>query len=228
MFASSAGNWVSGCVDRWVGERVSGRMAIVAVAFLNALTAAAAGTNAGAATATAAGTTALSAAHSHFVLTSSDPQLAVSVPVIYTAKAFGCSGGNLSPELHWSGAPAETQSFVVTLFDRDERSTPSGWWHWVLYDLPTTVTSLPQGAGALHSTAIPAAALEGRTDLGEDAYHGPCPAKGDPPHRYVFTVYALKVAKLPVPADSSGAMVTSTLQEYLLAKAVFVAHYGRP
>jgi Raf kinase inhibitor-like YbhB/YbcL family protein len=163
-----------------------------------------------------------------FMLTSSDPQLAISVPLIYTAKAFGCSGGNLSPELHWSGAPAATQSFVVTLFDRDERSTPSGWWHWVVYNLPKNVSSLSQGAGAEHSSALPAEALQGRTDLGEDAYHGPCPAKGDPPHRYVFTVYALNVAKLPVPPDSSGAMVTSIVQEHLLGKAVFVAHYGRP
>src|SRR5882724_7025229 len=155
---------------------------------------------------------------SKFVLSSSDPELAVSVPLIYTAKAFGCSGGNLSPELHWSGAPAGTQSFVVTLFDRDERSTPSGWWHWVVYNLPKNISSLPQGAGAEHSSALPAEALQGRTDLGEDAYHGPCPAKGDPPHRYVFTVYALNVAKLPVPADSSGAMVTSIVQEHLLGK----------
>ena len=163
-----------------------------------------------------------------FMLTSSDPELAISVPLIYTAKAFGCSGGNLSPELHWSGAPAATQSFVVTLFDRDERSTPSGWWHWVVYNLPKNVSSLPQGAGAEHSSALPAEALQGRSDLGEDAYHGPCPAKGDPPHRYVFTVYALNVARLPVPPDSSGAMVTSIVQEHLLGKAVFVAHYGRP
>ena len=163
-----------------------------------------------------------------FVLSSSDPKLVAGVPLIYTAKAFGCSGGNLSPELHWSGAPAGTQSFVVTLFDPDERSTPSGWWHWVLYDLPKNIESLPQGAGAEHSSALPPGALEGRTDLGEDAYHGPCPAKGDPPHRYVFTVYALNVAKLPVPPDSSGGMVTSIVQEHLLGKAVLVAHYGRP
>jgi Raf kinase inhibitor-like YbhB/YbcL family protein len=69
--------------------------------------------------------------------------------------------------------------------------------------------------------------MQGRSDLGENAYHGPCPAKGDPPHRYFFTVYALKVAKLPVPADSSGAMVTSVVQDHLLAKAVFVVHHGR-
>ena len=108
-----------------------------------------------------------------FALSSSDPQLIVSVPLIYTAKAFGCSGGNLSPELHWSGAPAGTQSFALTLFDRDERSTPSGWWHWVVYDLPRTTTNLPKGAGAEHGSALPAGTLQGRTDLGEDAYHGP-------------------------------------------------------
>jgi Raf kinase inhibitor-like YbhB/YbcL family protein len=168
------------------------------------------------------------APQSRFALSSADPELAVSVPLIYTAKAFGCSGGNLSPELHWSAPPAGTQSFVVTLFDRDERSTPSGWWHWVVYDLPNTTTNLPKGAGSEHGGALPAGTLQGRTDLGEDAYHGPCPAAGDPPHRYVFTIYALNVAKLPVPADSSGAMVTSVVQEHLLGKAVFVAHYGRP
>jgi Raf kinase inhibitor-like YbhB/YbcL family protein len=164
---------------------------------------------------------------SHFVLVSTDPQLAISVPEVYTAQAFGCSGGNTSPALQWSGAPAGTQSFVLTLFDRDERSTTSGWWHWVVYDLPPNVDRLPLGAGAEHSALLPAEAQQGRTDLGTDAYHGPCPAKGDPPHRYVFTVYALSVAKLPVAPEASGAMVTSVAQDHLLGKAVFVAHYGR-
>ena len=164
---------------------------------------------------------------SHFVLTGVDPKLAVSVPEVYTASAFGCTGGNTSPALQWSGAPPGTLSFVVTLFDPDERSTPSGWWHWVVFDLPKDTTSLALGAGAENSTLLPKSALQGRTDLGNDAYHGPCPAKGDPPHRYTFTIYALNVAKLPIPAESSGAMVVSTAQEHLLGKAVFVAHYGR-
>jgi Raf kinase inhibitor-like YbhB/YbcL family protein len=171
--------------------------------------------------------TAGNAPGSRFVLSSTDRQLAISVPVIYTAKAFGCTGGNSSPALEWSGAPAGTQSFVVTLFDHDERSTPSGWWHWVVYDLPKDTSKLAMHAGAAQSNLLPAGAHEGRTDLGEDAYHGPCPAKGDPPHRYVFTVYALNIAKLPVAPDSSGAMVTSVAQDHLLGKAVFVAHYGR-
>lgn len=163
----------------------------------------------------------------HFVLSSPETRLTVSVPQIYTANAFGCNGGNQSPALQWSGAPAGTQSFVLTLFDRDERSTPSGWWHWVVYDLPKDTHALPQTAGAEHSKLLPPGTLQGRTDLGQDAYHGPCPAKGDPPHRYLFTLYALKVAKLPVPADSSGAMVTSVAQDYILGKAELTAHYGR-
>jgi Raf kinase inhibitor-like YbhB/YbcL family protein len=167
-------------------------------------------------------------AASSFVLTGTDKELVKSVPLVYTANAFGCTGGNTSPELHWSGAPAGTSSFVLTLFDPDERSTPSGWWHWIVYDLPPTTNSLPKGAGALKSALLPAGTLQGRSDLGENAYHGPCPAQGDPPHRYTFTIYALNVAKLPVPADSSGGMVTSIVQEHLLGKAVFVAHYGRP
>lgn len=163
-----------------------------------------------------------------FVLTSPDSRLVASVPEKYTAKAFGCSGGNVSPALSWQGAPAGTKSFVLTLFDPDERSTPSGWWHWVVYDLPPSTDHLSEGAGALGSKALPVGAQQGRSDLGEDAYHGPCPAAGDPPHRYVFTLYALDVAKLPVAAESSGGMVTSVVQDHLLGKAVFIAHYGRP
>lgn len=162
-----------------------------------------------------------------FTLSSPDPLVAQHLPDTYVANAFGCNGRNASPPLQWKGAPKGTLSYVVTLFDRDERSTPSGWWHWVVYDIPSGVDSLYIGAGAAHSKALPAPALQGRSDLGEDAYHGPCPAKGDPPHRYMFTVYALKIGKLPVPAESSGAMITSTAQDYVLGKAVFVIRYGQ-
>jgi Raf kinase inhibitor-like YbhB/YbcL family protein len=184
------------------------------------------GAGAGAGAAAAAPASPASTAK-HFVLWSPDPLVAEHMPETYTANAFGCTGRNASPPLQWKGAPKGTLSFVVTLFDRDERSTPSGWWHWVVYDIPSNVDSLYIGAGALHSKVLPPPTLQGRSDLGEDAYHGPCPAAGDPPHRYVFTVYALKVAKLPVPEDSSGAMVTSTAQDYVLGKAVFIARHGR-
>jgi Raf kinase inhibitor-like YbhB/YbcL family protein len=168
-----------------------------------------------------------SKANSKFVLSSSDTKLTAKVPEEYVANLFGCSGGNMSPPLQWSGAPAGTKSFVVTLFDPDEHGDPSGWWHWVVYDLPANVTSLPKGAGVEHSSVLTSGTMQGRTDLGTDAYHGPCPDKGDPPHRYTFTVYALSVGKLDVKPDSSGAMVVSTAQDHLLGKAVFIAHYGR-
>ncbi|HXZ33016.1 MAG TPA: YbhB/YbcL family Raf kinase inhibitor-like protein [Terriglobales bacterium] len=167
------------------------------------------------------------AAKAKFALSSPDTKLAAKIPEVYTANVFGCTGRNMSPPLQWSGVPAGTKSFVLTLFDPDEHSDPSGWWHWIVYDLPATTTSLPKGAGVEHSAVLPSGTMQGRTDLGNDAYHGPCPDKGDPPHRYTFTIYALSVEKLDVPADSSGAMVVSTAQEHLLGKAVLIAHYGR-
>src|ERR1700691_5639265 len=112
-----------------------------------------------------------SAATSRFVLSSPDSRLAAKVPEEYTANLFGCTGGNMSPPLQWTGTPAGTKSFVVTLFDPDERSTPSGWWHWVVYDLPANVDKLPIGAGAEHGSLLPHGALMGRTDLRNDAYH---------------------------------------------------------
>jgi Raf kinase inhibitor-like YbhB/YbcL family protein len=168
-----------------------------------------------------------SAPGSHFVLSSPDTRLAVRVPEEYTANVFGCTGGNLSPALQWSGAPAGTKSFVVTLFDPDVPETGSGWWHWVVYDVPANVSSLPKGAGAEHSSILPAGTQQGRTDLGNNAYHGPCPDKGQPPHHYRFTIYALSVEKLDVPSEASGAMVTSTAKENVLGKAVLIARYGR-
>jgi Raf kinase inhibitor-like YbhB/YbcL family protein len=168
------------------------------------------------------------AADASFVLKSGDPALGTAqFPDKYILNDFGCTGGNESPPLRWSGAPKGTQSFVVTLFDMDEHNTPSGWWHWVVYDLPANVSELATNTGVLDSKSLPARAHQGRTDLGTDAYHGPCPDKSDKPHRYVFTIYALKVPKLSVPADPSGAMVVYSLQEHLLGKASMIVHHGR-
>ena len=133
-----------------------------------------------------------SPSQSKFVLSSPDAQLAAKVPEVYTANVFGCTGGNMSPPLQWTGAPAGTKSFVVTLFDPDEHGDPSGWWHWIVYNLPASVDKLPKGAGAEHSSVLPPGTMQGRTDLGNDAYHGPCPDKGEPPHRYTFTVVCVE------------------------------------
>ena len=140
---------------------------------------------------------------------------------------FGCSGGNTSPELHWENDPKETKSFAVTVYDPDA-PTGSGWWHWVIFNIPATVHTLPANAGKPDGEA---AALEGSiqsvTDFGQRGYGGPCPPAGDKPHRYIFTVYALKVDQLPLKKDASGAMVGFNLNQNALAKASLTALYGR-
>jgi Raf kinase inhibitor-like YbhB/YbcL family protein len=145
----------------------------------------------------------------------------------YVLNVYGCSGGNLSPSLQWRGAPEGTKSFVVTLYDPDDADSPSGWWHWVVFDIPDSVSGLSMGAGVARSRGLPKGARQGRTDLGVLAYHGPCPDKGDKPHRYTFTVYALDVAALPIPAGSSGAMVVETAHDHIIAKGTLVVPYGR-
>jgi len=138
---------------------------------------------------------------------------------------FGCSGKNVSPPLRWSGAPAGTRSFALTVYDPDA-PTGSGWWHWVVFDIPASVSELPQGAGNA-AGQLPAGTVQGRTDFGAPGYGGPCPPAGDKPHRYIFTVYALKTAKLDVPSGSSAAMVGFMINANKLASASITARYGR-
>ncbi|MEP7058146.1 MAG: YbhB/YbcL family Raf kinase inhibitor-like protein [Caldimonas sp.] len=139
---------------------------------------------------------------------------------------FGCSGKNVSPALKWGGAPSATKSYAVTVYDPDA-PTGSGWWHWVVYNIPATVTELPEGAGAADGKSLPAGAAQGRTDFGSAAFGGACPPPGDKPHRYVFTVHALKVEKIDVPADASAALVGFMVNANRIAKASFEARYGR-
>jgi Raf kinase inhibitor-like YbhB/YbcL family protein len=138
---------------------------------------------------------------------------------------FGCNGKNISPDLKWSGAPKETKSYAVTMYDPDARAG-SGWWHWVVYNIPSSVTELPLGAGD-PGGKLPAAAVQGRTDFGVAGYGGACPPAGDKPHHYIITVYALKADKLDVPAGSTAAAIGSTLGAGKLASAGFTAFYGR-
>jgi len=139
---------------------------------------------------------------------------------------FGCHGGNQSPALAWSGAPAGTRSFAVTVYDPDA-PTGSGWWHWVVYNLPAATTGLPADAGAADGRDLPAPAVQVRTDYGSVGYGGACPPPGDRPHRYVFTVHALKVDRLDVPAGASPAMVGYFLGMNRLGQATLEARYGR-
>ena len=138
---------------------------------------------------------------------------------------FGCSGGNVSPALSWSGAPKDTRSFALTLYDPDT-PTGSGWWHWLVYNIPASVSGLPAGAGGAGGT-LPAGAVQGRTDFGTAGFGGACPPAGDKPHRYIFTVYALKSDRIDVPDGASAAMVGFMIHANALAQASITAHYGR-
>jgi Raf kinase inhibitor-like YbhB/YbcL family protein len=139
---------------------------------------------------------------------------------------FGCGGGNVSPHLRWEDAPAGTKSFAVTCFDPDA-PTGSGFWHWVVVNIPPSVTELPLDAGKPGSGKLPAGALQVRTDFGKPGYGGPCPPQGDHPHRYIFTVFAVSMDTLPITADTSAAVVGFYLNFNTLAKASLMALYKR-
>ena len=149
-----------------------------------------------------------------FRLTSKSIKAGAPIGVQHYWNEFGCSGGNVLPDLAWSGVPAGTQSFVVTFYDKDA-PTGSGFWHWVAYDIPANVTSLPGGA---NGGTLPAGAIEGNTDLGKPGFLGPCPPVGRK-HNYVYTVHALKVDKLPVEKGTTPALVGFTIWQNSLGKA---------
>jgi Raf kinase inhibitor-like YbhB/YbcL family protein len=164
---------------------------------------------------------------SAFELKSPDlsPQKPIDNKFIYDSG--GCAGQNLSPALEWSDPPADTKSFAVLVHDPDAPTGGAGFWHWIVTDIPASVRSLPQGAGAADGKKLPAGAKQYETDFGEVGYGGPCPPKGHGAHRYVFTVYALSVEKVGLPANARAAHVGFTVNQQALAKASLTATYGR-
>ena len=139
---------------------------------------------------------------------------------------FGAGGTDTSPELHWSGFPAGTKSFAVTVFDPDA-PTGSGWWHWVVFNLPPDTRTLLAGAGNPASGKLPKGAVQSLTDFGVPGYGGPCPPKSDRPHRYVFTVHALEVEKLDLDEKAMPAMVGFMITTNRIDKATFTSTYSR-
>jgi Raf kinase inhibitor-like YbhB/YbcL family protein len=138
---------------------------------------------------------------------------------------FGCKGKNLSPALFWSGAPADTKSFAIMVHDPDA-PTGSGFWHWVVYNIPAGTESIPAEAGDVKKKGMPVGTVQGRTDFGTFGYGGPCPPPGKP-HHYHFRIFALKVPKLEVPADATAALIGFSVQANKIAEADLVGVYGR-
>ena len=161
-----------------------------------------------------------------FTLSSPDIKAGGTIPASFEFNSFGCNGENKSPALMWSGAPKDTKSFAVTVYDPDA-PTGSGWWHWTVVNIPASVNELTPNAGAAGGANLPKGASHVRIDYGVAAWGGTCPPQGDKPHRYIFTVYALKTDKLELPADATAALAGFMIKGNALGQASFTAKYGR-
>ena len=162
-----------------------------------------------------------------FEVSSADIAAGKTIGNKFVFKGYGCKGSNVSPAIAWKNAPAGTRSFAVSLHDPDAPTGDAGFWHWVVINIPAATSQLAQGAGAADGRALPAGARQIDNDFGSADWGGPCPPVGDKPHRYNFTVYALKVEKLDLPAASTASQAALSISANSIAKASFTARYGR-
>jgi Raf kinase inhibitor-like YbhB/YbcL family protein len=160
-------------------------------------------------------------------LTSHDIVDGGTLPLAQAFDGMGVGGGNRSPHLSWTDPPEGTLGFAVTCFDPDA-PTGSGFWHWVLVDVPASVRELETGAGSdPEGGSLPAGAFHIRNDYGPRAYGGAAPPPGDGPHRYIFAVHAVDVAPLGVDADVSPAIVGFNLRFHTVARGTLIATFAR-
>ena len=156
----------------------------------------------------------------NFTLSSSDLEGQLTSKQVFNG--FGCTGENISPELSWKDAPKGTKSFAVTVYDPDA-PTGSGWWHWLVFDIPKDKFTLPRGFGNSESKDV----IQSITDYGKSGFGGACPPVGDKAHRYEFTVYALDIETLGLDKNTNPALVGFYLNSHSLAKASLISYYGR-
>ncbi|MDG1980479.1 MAG: YbhB/YbcL family Raf kinase inhibitor-like protein [Flavobacteriaceae bacterium] len=139
---------------------------------------------------------------------------------------FGCIGKNESPQLSWKNAPEGTRSFAITMYDPDA-PTGSGWWHWVVFDIPTSTTELVANAGDIKLDLTPEGTIQSITNYGSQGYGGPCPPQGHGLHQYIITVYALKTDTLGLNKNTNPAIVGYYLWNNTLAKASLITYYKK-
>ena len=165
-----------------------------------------------------------SARSGEFTLKSNDLSGQLTASQVFSG--FGCSGKNISPNLKWVNVPEGTMSFAVTVYDPDA-PTGSGFWHWVIFNIPSTANELVTDAGNLNKSTAPKGSVQSQTDFGGAGFGGACPPEGDKPHRYLFTVYALNTEKLDFDEKTPAALVGFFLNQHAKAKASLIAYYGR-
>jgi len=156
-----------------------------------------------------------------FYLSSTDVQGQIGNDQVFNS--FGCTGKNISPQLHWRNAPNGTKSFAITAYDPDA-PTGSGWWHWVVFNIDKSVDTIKTGAS---TKAMPAGAVESITSYGSKGFGGACPPAGDKPHRYIFTAYALDIENIDQTADARPELIGFFLNSHAIAKASIMAYFGR-
>lgn len=139
---------------------------------------------------------------------------------------FGCTGKNQSPQLSWVNAPEDTKSFAITMYDPDA-PTGSGFWHWIVFDIPSTENELVANAGDFSMNLTPKGAIQSVTSYGVPGYGGPCPPEGHGLHQYIITVHALKTVTLGLNADTNPVLVGYNLWMNTIAKASIVFYYKK-
>jgi hypothetical protein len=166
-----------------------------------------------------------------FELTSPDMKPGEPISNRYVFSGMGCKGENLSPPLSWSDAPEGTKSFAIMVHDPDAPTGGAGIWHWVVVNIPASVTSLEAGASTPDGSKLPPGSRQINNDYlgmtGNPAWGGPCPPKGKPAHAYNFTIYALKVEKLDLPPAATGSQAGFFVNMNALGKATLSIKYGR-
>jgi Raf kinase inhibitor-like YbhB/YbcL family protein len=160
------------------------------------------------------------------VFTLKSDQMGGQLTIDQVFNGFGCSGKNISPQLKWTSAPKTAKSFALMVYDPDA-PTGSGWWHWVIFNIPADVTELATDAGNPARNLAPKGSVQSMTDFGKPGFGGPCPPQGDKPHRYIFTLFALDVPKLDLDEKANAALVGFMVNQHAIAKASLISYYGR-
>jgi Raf kinase inhibitor-like YbhB/YbcL family protein len=167
------------------------------------------------------------AQNTSFKLSSPDVAEGATIKAEHVFNSFGCTGKNISPALQWAGVPAGTKSLALIVHDPDAATGVGGFTHWIVYNIRVTATKIDKGAGTTEGKLLPIGTAQAPTSFGAPGWGGPCPPAGDKPHHYVFTLYALGVEKLDLPANVTQAFAGFNINGNALAKTSFTGLYGR-